>query len=82
MKQFKTKKQEFEAAKSHFEHCGRVLRANEILWNDVWEAQPSPFLKIEEYNSPKQVAMRKPIIDDWLDAKQKYHELAKRQPRI
>ena len=75
-----TKKQELEMAKSHFEHCGKVLRANEILWNDMWEAQPNPFLKIKEYNSPEQTAMRKPIIDAWLDARSKYEALAKKQP--
>ena len=77
-----SKKQEYETAKSHFEHCSKVLRANEILWNDIWEAQPNPFLKIKEYTSPEQTAMRKPIIDAWVDAKKKYLELAKKQPRI
>ena len=75
-----TKKQALEMAKSHLEHCGKVLRANEILWNDMWETQPSPFLKIKEYNSPEQTAMRKPIIDAWLDARSKYEALAKKQP--
>ena len=75
-----TKKQALEMAKSHLEHCGKVLRANEILWKDMWEAQPNPFLKIKEYNSPEQTAMRKPIIDAWLDARSKYEALAKKQP--
>jgi hypothetical protein len=81
MKEFKNKKQELEFAKAHFEHCGKVLRVNEIKWNEIWEAQPNPFLKIKEYNSPEQVAMRKPIIDDWLTAKKKYQELSKSQPK-
>ena len=81
MKEFKNKKQEYEAAKSHFDHCGKVLRVNDIKWNEIWEAQPNPFLKIKEYNSPEQVAMRKPIIDEWLEAKKKYLELAKLQPK-
>ena len=76
-----TKKQALEMAKSHLEHCGKVLRANEILWNDMWETQPSPFLKIKEYNSTEQTAMRKPIIDAWLDARSKYEALAKKQPK-
>jgi hypothetical protein len=75
-----TKKQALEMAKSHLEHCGKVLRANEILWSDMWEAQPNPFLKIKEYDSPAQRAMRKPIIDAWLDARSKYEALAKKQP--
>ena len=75
-----TKKQALEMAKSHLEHCGKVLRANEILWSDMWEAQPNPFLKIKEYNSPEQTAMRKPIIDAWLDARSKYEALAKKKP--
>lgn len=74
-----TKKQEYEAAKSYFEYCGRVLKANEILWNDMWEAQPSPFRKIKEYTSKKQRDMRAPIIDAWLQAKSKYETLAKLQ---
>jgi len=81
MKQATTKKQEYEAAKAYFEHCGKVLRVNEIKWDEMWEAQPNPFLKIQEYISPEQKAMRKPIIDEWLDAKKKYLELAKTQPR-
>jgi hypothetical protein len=75
------KKKELEAAKLHFEYCAKVLRANEILWNDMWEAQPNPFLKVEEYNSPEQKAMRKPIIDAWLDARAKYQALAKSQKK-
>jgi hypothetical protein len=76
-----TKKEALDAAKSHLEYCGKVLRANEILWNDLWEAQTNPFLKIKEYNSPEQTAMRKPIIDAWLEAKSKYEALAKKQPK-
>lgn len=76
-----TKKEALEAAKSYFEYCGKVLRANEIIWNDMWEAQTNPFLKIKEYNSPEQTAMRKPIIDAWLEAKSTYEALAKKQPK-
>ena len=36
MKEFKNKKQELEFAKAHFEHCGKVLRVNEIKWDEIW----------------------------------------------
>ena len=76
-----SKKKQLEEARLELEQCGKILRANEILWNDMWEAQPNPFLKIQEYTSPEQKAMRKPIIDAWLDAKAKYQALAKSQPK-
>jgi hypothetical protein len=72
-----TKKKALEEAKSHYENCARVMRAHEIKWNDMWEAQPNPFLRIKEYTSAKQTAMRKPIIDAWLQAKKDYETLAR-----
>jgi hypothetical protein len=72
-----SKKKALEDARAHYEHCAKVLKANEIKWNDMWEAQPNPFLRIKEYTSARQKAMRKPIIDAWIKAKKDYETLAK-----
>lgn len=72
-----TKKKALEEAKSHYENCARVLKAHEIRWNDMWEAQTNPFLRIQEYLSEEQKAMRKPIIDAWIAAKKDYEALAR-----
>jgi hypothetical protein len=72
-----SKKRQLELAKSHYDNCARVLKAHESLWQDMWDAQPNPFLRIKEYTSAKQKAMRKPIIDAWIQAKKDYDALAK-----
>ncbi len=72
-----TKKKALEDARAHYDNCARVLRAHEIKWNDMWLAQTNPFLRIQEYISPEQKAMRKPIIDAWIKAKKDYEALAK-----
>jgi hypothetical protein len=72
-----TKRRTLEIAKNHYDNCARVLRAHEILWQDMWDAQPNPFLRIKEYTSAKQTAMRKPIIDAWLQAKKDYETLSR-----
>ncbi len=72
-----SKKRQLELARSHYDNCAKTLRAHEILWQDMWTAQRNPFLRIEEYLSEEQVAMRKPIIDAWIEAKKNYEALAK-----
>ena len=72
-----SKKKALEEARSHYDYCARVLRANEIKWNDMWEAQTNPFLRIKEYTSARQRAMRKPIIDASIQAKRDYETLTK-----
>jgi hypothetical protein len=54
-----------------------MLRAHEILWKDIWEAQPNPFLRIRQHRHKKQVAMRLEIINPWIDAKREYIAVAK-----
>ena len=73
----KAKKQEVEEAKAHLEFCARMLRAHETLWNHRWESIPNPFLRIKDYTSEEQRAVRQPIIDQWLDARRKYHAMEK-----
>jgi hypothetical protein len=65
-------KTEIEAAKTHYEHCARVLAAREILWKDRWNAAHNPFIAVRDYLSTKQRAERKPFIDAWIDAKEAY----------
>jgi hypothetical protein len=72
-----SKKRQLELAKSHYENCAKILKAHESLWQDIWMAQPNPFLRIKEYTSARQKAMRKPIIDAWIEAKKNYEALAK-----
>ena len=73
----KTKRQELDAAKAQYDQAARMLRAHETLWQDIWEAEPSPFKKIKQLRSEKQTKMRAPIIGAWLDAKKQYQDLAK-----
>ena len=70
-----SKKVLLDKARSHLDHCAKVLKANEILWMDRWNAQPTPFAKIDDYTSEEQRARRKPIIDAWIEARNKYDEL-------
>jgi hypothetical protein len=72
-----TKRQDFEAAKTRYEQCARMLRAHEILWNDMWEAQPNPFIKIKDYTSNKQRAMRALVINPWIEARKEYEAASK-----
>lgn len=72
------KKAELDAAKNHLDYCNRNLRVHEVLWQQIWEAQQNPFLRIKEYLSKQQVSKRKPIIDQWLDAKNKLLEVEKK----
>ena len=72
-----SKKRQLELAKSHYENCAKILKAHESLWQDIWMSQPNPFLRIQEYLSEGQKAMRKPIIDAWIEAKKNYEALAK-----
>ena len=64
-----------EKARSKLDHCAKVLKANEIFWNDRWKAQPNPFVQIADYTSEEQRAIRKPIIDAWIEARNKYDDL-------
>jgi len=70
-----SKKVLLDKARSQLDHCAKVLKANEILWNDRWKAQPNPFAQIVDYTSEEQRAIRKPIIDAWIEARNKYDEL-------
>jgi len=70
-----SKKMLLDKARSQLDHCAKVLKANEILWNDRWKAQPNAFIQIADYTSKKQRAIRKPIIDAWIEARNKYDEL-------
>jgi acyl carrier protein phosphodiesterase len=70
-----SKKVLLDKARSHLDHCAKVLKANEILWNDRWKAQPNAFVQIVDYTSEEQRARRKPIIDAWIEARNKYDEL-------
>jgi acyl carrier protein phosphodiesterase len=74
------KKAELDAAKNHLDYCSKNLKVHEVLWQQIWEAQQNPFLRIKEYLSEQQVSKRKPIIDQWLDAKKKYQEIEKNHP--
>ncbi len=65
-------KAEIEAARLHLEQCARRLQANEILWRDKWNAAPNPFVAVQQYLSASQRALRKPIIDAWLNAREAY----------
>jgi len=71
----KPKKILIEKARSKLDHSAKVLKANEILWNDRWKAQPNPFVQIADYTSEEQRAIRKPIIDAWIEARNKYDDL-------
>ena len=55
----------------------RMLRAHEILWNDMWEAQPNPFIKIKDYTSNEQRAMRALVINPWIEASKEYEAALK-----
>lgn len=71
------KKKLLEEAKAELEHCTRMLKAHQRIWDDVWDAQPNPFLKVREYTSKAQRAKRKIIIDPWIAAKAQVANLAK-----
>ena len=68
-------KAEVEAARSHFEHCARVLAANEKLWMGTWNAAPNPFIAVKEYFSTKQRVIRRPITKAWQEAKDSYNAI-------
>ena len=70
-----SKKEQVEAAKAHLDHCAKVLKANEILWMDAWNAAPNPFIAINEWTSKQQRAIRKPITQAWLDAVAAYEAI-------
>ena len=70
------KRNALEAARIQLDHCNRALKANEILWNDRWNAIINPWDKIHDYTSDEQRARRKPIIDAWIEARNKYDELS------
>jgi hypothetical protein len=78
MSRNESKKAELDAVKSNLENCSRNLKVHEALWQQIWEAQKNPFLRIKEYLSKPQASKRKPIIDQWLDAKRKYLEVEKK----
>jgi hypothetical protein len=71
------KKQLAEAAKVRYEQCTKMLKAHEILWKDIWDAQPNPFLRIKEHTSEHQKNMRALIINPWIAAKKEYEEARK-----
>ena len=71
------KKQLAEAAKARYEQATRMLKAHEILWKDIWDAQPSPFLRIKEHTSERQKNMRALIIKPWIEAKKEYETARK-----
>ena len=71
------KKQLAEAAKARYEQCTRMLKAHEILWKDIWDAQPNPFLKIKEHTSEHQINMRALIINPWIEARKEYETALK-----
>ena len=63
-------------AKAAMEYSAKLLKANEILWMDAWNAAPNPFVAIKNYRSEAQRSIRKPFIDAWLSAVAAY-ELVK-----
>jgi len=69
------KRNALEEARAQLDQCFRVLKANDTLWMDRWNAQPNPWAKINDYTSKKQRAIRKPIIDAWMEARDKYDKL-------
>lgn len=69
------KQDRIEAAKALAELTARTLKANEIIWMDAWRAAPNPFVAINQYKSPKQRGIRKPIIDAWLEAAAVYEAI-------
>ena len=75
MAKAETRKTLIERARAQLEYCTKNLKANEILWMDRWNAQPTPFAKIDDYTSEEQRARRKPIIDAWIEARNKYDEI-------
>ena len=70
-----SKKADVEAAKAAAEHAAKVLKANEILWMDAWNAAPNAFVAIKNYRSDEQRKKRKPIIDAWLSAVATYESI-------
>jgi len=75
MVKIQKKRNALEEARAQLDQCFKVLKANEILWMDRWNAQPNPWAKINDYTSEEQRARRKPIIDAWMEARDKYDEL-------
>jgi len=73
-----SKKMLLDKVRSQLDHCAKALKANEILWMDRWNAQPNSFLQIVDYTSEEQRAIRKPIIDAWIQARDKYDKLNNR----
>lgn len=59
-----------EAAKAELDFQAKNLKAHEILWQDKWEAAENPFIAIKQYR--KDAPKRKPIIDAWLCAVEKW----------
>jgi len=70
-------KKPLEEAKAELEYCTKMLKAHQRIWDDLWEAQPNPFLKVREYTSKKQRDNRKIIIDPWIAATAKVAYLSK-----
>jgi acyl carrier protein phosphodiesterase len=71
----KATRQQLETAKNAAEDAARNLRVHEVVWDAKWYASPNAFIAIKEYVSAKNRAMRKPVIDAYLDARQAYDSL-------
>jgi hypothetical protein len=68
-------REQIETAKNAAEDAVRNLRAHEVVWDARWSSAPNPFKAVKEYVSPENRAMRKPVIDAYLDARQVYDSL-------
>jgi hypothetical protein len=68
-------RQQIETAKNLAEDAVRNLRAHEVIWDARWSSAPDPFKAVKEYVSPENRAMRKPVIDAFLEARQAYDSL-------
>lgn len=66
---------EIEIARQLFEDSSRVLKANQILWDDKWNSASNPFIAAKQYLSKKERAIRKPIIDSWIAARDAYEAI-------
>lgn len=70
-----TAKEIFAIAKAELEHQSRVLKANEGLWQETWNAAKNPFEAWVQYK--KDAPKRRPIVSAYLAARDHYDSLPK-----
>lgn len=75
-------KAEIEAAKLLADDLTRILRANERLWMDEWNAAPNPFVAIKRYCFVKNRAIRRRITKPALAAQAAYEAIRPSTPKF